>query len=52
MLLLRGAAEVVTPPVTSKPLSGEAMGEVERHPNTDILIENDRIIEKKGSGYL
>ena len=44
MLLLRGAAEVVTPPVTSKPLSGEAMGEVERHPNTDILIENDRII--------
>jgi|TARA_B110000263_G_scaffold229260_1_gene222870 imidazolonepropionase len=44
MLLLRGAAEVVTPPVTSKPLSGKAMGEVERHPNTDILIENDKIV--------
>ena len=39
MLLLRGAIEVVTPPVTSLPLAGEAMDKIERHPNTDVLIE-------------
>jgi len=44
MLLLRGATEVVTPPATSVPLSGEAMGVVERHPNTDVLIEDDKIV--------
>ena len=45
MLLLRGAIEVVTPPATSMPLAGEAMDKIERHPNTDILIEGDKIIE-------
>ncbi|HJM17793.1 MAG TPA: hypothetical protein QGI59_04740, partial [Candidatus Poseidoniia archaeon] len=44
MLLLRGATEVVTPSATSVPLSGKAMGVVERHPNADVLIENDKII--------
>ena len=44
MLLLRGATEVVTPSATSLPLSGEAMGVVERHPNADVLIENDKIV--------
>ncbi len=45
MLLLRGAIEVVTPPATSMPLAGEAMDKIERHPNTDILIDGDKIIE-------
>ena len=45
MLLLRGATEVVTPPATSIPLAGEAMDKIERHPNTDILIDGDKIIE-------
>ena len=45
MLLLRGAIEVVTPSATSLPLAGEAMDKIERHPNTDILIEGDKIIE-------
>ncbi len=45
MLLLRGAIEVVTPPATSLPLAGEAMDKIERHPNTDILIDGDKIIE-------
>ena len=44
MLLLRGATEVVTPSATSVPLSGEAMGIVERYPNADVLIENDKIV--------
>ena len=44
MLLLRGASEVVTPPETSVPLSGEAMGVVERHPNSDVLIEGNKIV--------
>jgi len=44
MLLLRGATEVVTPSASSVPLSGEAMGVVERHSNTDVLIENDKIV--------
>ena len=45
MLLLRGAIEVVTPPVTDLPLCGEAMNKIERHPNTDILIDGDKIVE-------
>ena len=45
MLLLRGATEVVTPPATQLPLAGEAMDKIERHPNTDILIDGDKIIE-------
>ena len=45
MLLLRGAAEIVTPPATSQPLAGEAMDKIERHPNTDILIDGDKIVE-------
>ena len=45
MLLLRGAIEVVTPPATSLPLAGEAMGKIERHPNTDILIDGDKIVD-------
>ena len=45
MLLLRGAAEVVTPPASTLPLFGEAMGQVERHSYTDVLIEGDKIIE-------
>ena len=45
MLLLRGATEVVTPPATPLPLAGEAMDKIERHPNTDILIDGDKIIE-------
>jgi len=44
MLLLRGAAEIVTPPATSAPLAGEAMGVVERHPNADVLIEGNKIV--------
>ena len=44
MLLLRGASEVVTPPETSIPLSGEAMGVVERHSNSDVLIEGNKIV--------
>ena len=45
MLLLRGAIEVVTPPATSLPLAGEAMDKIERHPNTDILIDGDKIVD-------
>ena len=45
MLLLRGAIEVVTPPATSLPLAGEAMDKIERHPNTDILIDGDTIVD-------
>ena len=45
MLLLRGAIEVVTPPVTDLPLCGEAMNKIERHSNTDILIDGDKIVE-------
>ena len=45
MLLLRGAIEVVTPPATSSPLAGEAMDKIERHPNTDILIDGDKIVD-------
>ena len=45
MLLLRGAAEVVTPPATSLPIVGEAMGEIERHSNTDILVNEDKIVK-------
>ena len=45
MLLLRGAIEVVTPPVTSLPLAGEAMDKIERYPNTDILIDGDKIVD-------
>ncbi len=45
MLLLHGAIEVVTPPATSMPLAGEAMDKIERHPNTDILIDGDKIVD-------
>ena len=45
MLLLRGAAEVVTPPATSLPIVGEAMGKIERHSNTDILVNEDKIVK-------
>ena len=45
MLLLRGASEVVTPKPTSVPLMGEAMGQVIRHPNTDVLIDGNQIVE-------
>ena len=45
MLLLRGAIEVVTPPVTDLPLCGEAMNKIERYSNTDILIDGDKIVE-------
>ena len=45
MLLLRGAAEVVTPPATSLPITGEAMGKIERHSNTDILVNEDKIVK-------
>ena len=45
MLLLRGAAEVVTPPATSLPIAGEAMGKIERHSNTDILVNEDKIVK-------
>ena len=45
MLLLRGAAEVVTPPATSLPIVGEAMGKIERHLNTDILVNEDKIVK-------
>ena len=43
--LLRGALEVVTPRPTLKPFHGDAMGIVDRRANTDILIENDKIIK-------
>ena len=43
--LLRGALEVVTPRPTLKPLHGDAMGVVDRRANTDILIEDDKIIK-------
>ena len=45
MYLLRGALEVVTPRPTLKPLHGDAMGVVDRRANTDILIEDDKIIK-------
>ena len=45
MLLLRGATEVVTPMPTSVPLVGEAMGQVERYPNADVLIDDGLILE-------
>ena len=44
MLLLRGAAEVVTPPPSKVPLIGKQMGEVERHTNSDVLIEEGKIV--------
>ena len=44
MLLLRGAAEVVTPPPSGVPISGEDMGKIVRHTNTDVLIEGSRIV--------
>ena len=45
MYLLRGASEVVTPKPTQKPFFGEAMGVVDRRADTDILIENNKIIK-------
>jgi imidazolonepropionase len=45
MLLLRGAAEVVTPSATTSPLFGEAMGQIERHSYTDVLIDGDKIVK-------
>ncbi len=44
MLLLRGAAEVVTPRPSEKPLSGKSMGKVLIYPNSDVLIEEDKIV--------
>jgi|TARA_B100001094_G_scaffold89110_1_gene85170 imidazolonepropionase len=43
--ILRGALEIVTPRPTLKPLFGDAMGVVDRLANTDILIEDDKIIK-------
>ena len=43
--ILRGASEVVTARPTLKPLSGEAMGMVDRRANTDVLIEDDKILK-------
>ena len=43
--ILRGASEVVTAKPTLKPLSGEAMGIVDRRANTDVLIEGDNIVK-------
>ena len=43
--ILRGASEVVTAKPTLKPLSGEAMGIVDRRANTDVLIEGDKIVK-------
>ena len=45
MYILRGASEVVTAKPTMKPLSGEAMGIVDRRANTDVLIEGDKIVK-------
>ena len=45
MYILRGASEVVTAKPTLKPLSGEAMGIVDRKANTDVLIEGDKIVK-------
>ena len=45
MYILRGASEVVTAKPTLKPLSGEAMGIVDRRSNTDVLIEGDKIVK-------
>ncbi len=45
MYILRGALEIVTPRPTLKPLFGDAMGVVDRLANTDILIEDDKIIK-------
>lgn len=45
MYILRGASEVVTAKPTLKPLSGEAMGIVDRRANTDVLIEGDKIVK-------
>ena len=45
MYILRGASEVVTAMPTLKPLSGEAMGIVDRRANTDVLIEGDKIVK-------
>jgi len=45
MLLLRGAAEVVTPPPSGVPISGEDMGKIVRHTNADVLIEGSRIVD-------
>ena len=43
--ILRGASEVVSAKPTLKPLSGEAMGIVDRRANTDVLIEGDKIVK-------
>ena len=43
--ILRGASEVVTAKPTLKPLSGEAMGIVDRRAKTDVLIEGDKIVK-------
>ena len=45
MYILRGASEVVTAKPTLKPLSGKAMGIVDRRANTDVLIEGDKIVK-------
>ena len=43
--ILRGASEVVTAKPSLKPLSGEAMGIVDRRANIDVLIEGDKIVK-------
>ncbi|MEC8948647.1 MAG: amidohydrolase family protein, partial [Candidatus Thermoplasmatota archaeon] len=45
MLLLKGAAQVVTPPASDSPLTGDVMGRVELHTRSDVAIRNGRIVE-------
>jgi len=45
MLLLKGAAQVVTPPASDSPLTGDMMGRVELHTRSDVAIHNGRIVE-------
>jgi imidazolonepropionase len=45
MLLLKGAAQVVTPPASDSPLTGDMMGRVELHTRSDVAIRNGRIVE-------
>ena len=45
MLLLKGAAQVASPPASDSPLAGDAMGRIELHTRSDVAIRNGRIVE-------
>jgi imidazolonepropionase len=45
MLLLKGAAQVASPPASDSPLEGDAMGRIVLHTRSDVAIRNGRIVE-------